>query len=360
MLTTDSASGSAHFRKAHEAATTALASQPGTTRDISADIALGATLDAYGIPSEFWPTGGGCTARYVSFAPMGDVSESAPYIVITDDASADHPVAEHNGWLATWYGPEFDGIPDRELYSSAMALQNPTLADMAHDSASCARAIREWYDGATTQWTRNDVSLEAISGPYRCQTRPEHWDGYCAPRFPHDVMQQICADTQTAHRAGRWNAPAHFEGQTVVIVTSSGRTEIPPDKDGFYRTGAFHWPWTEYTDRATAPVTELVEAIQWTYERQPDSWTVIIADHGWRVKVIDVLPTLSPGAAPQVTDALRSTLNEASLSSYKVSAKGPGEAAAAVRAHFATARSQYDPDTATGALTEIRLPDSRP
>ncbi|MFF8617067.1 hypothetical protein [Streptomyces sp. NPDC015350] len=338
------------FHEAREAATRALVSQTGTTKDIRADLALKAALDAYRIPSEFWCTGGGCTARYVSFAPDNDVSEDTLHIVITDDASVDHSVAEHSGWLAMRHGPEFDGFPDNELYNSTSLLQNPTLADMAQDSASCARAIRDWYDGTTTRWTRNEVSLEAIAGPYRCQTRTEHWDGYCAPRFTPAVMRQICTDTQTAHRAGQWNAPAHFEDQTVVIVTPSGRTEVLPDQDGHYRTGAFHWPWTEYSDRNVAPVTELVQTIRGTYESQADSWTVITADHGWRAKVIDVLATPSPRTARHVADALHNALNEAALSSCEVTASGPGDAAAAARAHFAATRADRAPDTAAEAL----------
>ncbi|MFE9252906.1 hypothetical protein [Streptomyces sp. NPDC007088] len=347
-----------HFHKAREAVARALASQTGTTNDISADLALKAALDAYDLPSEFWYTGGGCTARYVSFAPDGDISEHALHIVITDDASVDHPIAAHSGWLAMWYGPEFDGYADNELYNSEFSLQNPTLADMAHDSASCARAIRAWHDGAATQWTRNEVSLEGIAGPYRCQTRSEHWDGYCAPRFTHAVMRQICADTQTAHRAGEWNSPAHFEGNTVVIVTPSGRTEVLPDADGHYRPGAFYWPWTEYTDLDVAPVTELVRTIRWKYERQADSWTVITADHGWRTKVIDVLTTPSSQTAPHVADALRNVLSKSALSSYEVTADGPGDAAAAVRAHCAAARADRDPDAAVAVfdLPAVQLP----
>ncbi|MFE1782802.1 hypothetical protein ACFW9F_09490 [Streptomyces sp. NPDC059506] len=332
------------FLKAREAVMQALASQSGTTQDISADVALRTALDAYAIPSQFWHTGGGCTARYVAFGPENDTSEHQLHIVITDDASVDHPVAHHSGWLAIWHGPEFDGYADNELYNCESTLTNPTLADMAHDSASCARAIRDWLDGSTTQWIHNEVSLEGIAGPYRCQTRPEHWDGYCAPRFTRAVMRHICADTQSAHRAGHWNTPAHFEGDTVVIVTPHGRAEVLPDQDGHYRPGAFHWPWTEYTDRDTGPVDELVRTLRWKYEREADSWTVLAADHGWRVKVIDVLPTPSPQKAPHVADALYNTLYEAALSSYQVTANGPGDAAAAVRAHFATTRADRDPD----------------
>lgn len=54
------------FLTAREAATQALASQSGTTQDISADVALKAAPDAYAIPSAFRHTGGGCTARYIS------------------------------------------------------------------------------------------------------------------------------------------------------------------------------------------------------------------------------------------------------------------------------------------------------
>jgi hypothetical protein len=81
----------------------ALAVQTGTTQDISANIALKAALDAYGISSEFWHTGGGCTARYVTFGPGWEVSEHQLHIAITDDASVDHPIAHHNGWLAMWW-----------------------------------------------------------------------------------------------------------------------------------------------------------------------------------------------------------------------------------------------------------------
>jgi hypothetical protein len=138
-------------------------------------------------------------------------------------------------------------------------------------------------------------------------------------------MRQICADTQIAHRAGEWNAPAHFEGNTVVIVTPSGRTEVLPDADGHYRTGAFHWP-------------------------------------GWRAKVIDVLATPSPRTAPHVADALYSVLYETALSSYEVTAEGPGDAAAAVRAHFAATRADGDPDATVQVfdLPAVQLPGTRP
>lgn len=362
MLSTEIVLADPRFLQAREAVMRTLASQTGTTDDIRADLALKAALGAYGLPSEFWHTGGGCTARYVTFGPNGDVSEHELHIVITDDASVDHPIAHHSGWLAMWYGPEFDGYADNELYNRELSLTSPTLADMAHDSASCARAIRDWYDGASAQWTRNEVSLEGVAGPYRCQTRPEHWDGYCAPRFTPAVMRQICTDTQTAHRAGDWGAPAHFEGTTVVIVTPYGRTEVLPDKDGYYRAGAFHWPWTEYTDRDVTPVTDLVQAIRWKYERAADSWTVITADHGWRAKVIDVLPTPSPVEARHVADALFNVLYDAALSSYEVTTKGPGNAAAAVRAHFAATRADRDPDATVVVfdMPGVRLPGSRP
>lgn len=332
------------FLNAREAVMRTLASQHGTPDDIAANIALKAALYAYAIPSEFWHTGGGCTARYVTFGPDSQLSEHQLHIAITDDASVDHPIAHHSGWLAMRCGPEFDGYADNELYNRESPLTNPTLADMAHDSANCARAIRNWLDGSATQWTRNEVSLEDIAGPYRCQTRPEHWDGYCAPRFTRAVMRKICADTQTAHRAGHWNAPAHFEGDTVVIVTPHGRTEVLPDQDGHYRPGAFHWPWTEYTDRDTAGIDEFARTVRWNYEREADSWTVLAADHGWRVKVIGVLPTPSPQKAPHIADTLYNTLYEAALTSYQVTANGPGDAAAAVRAHFATTRADRDPD----------------
>ncbi|WP_246097549.1 hypothetical protein [Streptomyces botrytidirepellens] len=202
MPSTNLMSADARFLRAREAATRALASQTGTTDNIKADIALKAALDAYGLPSEFLPTSGDCTARSITFGPNGEVSEHELHIGITDDASVDHPIAHHSGWFATWYGPEIDGYADKDLYNRQLPLRNPTLAAMAHDSASCARAIRDWYDGASAQWTRNEVSLNGGVGPYRCQTRPEHWDGYCAPRFTPSVMRQICADTQLAHRAG--------------------------------------------------------------------------------------------------------------------------------------------------------------
>ncbi|WP_385625548.1 hypothetical protein PXH67_43420 (plasmid) [Streptomyces sp. P8-A8] len=64
-------------------------------------------------------------------------------------------------------------------------------------------------------------------------------------------------------------------------------------QDGHYRPGAFHWPWTEYTDRDTGPVDELVWTLRWNYEHDADAWTVLAADHGWRVKVIGALPTPS-------------------------------------------------------------------
>ncbi|MFD7959116.1 hypothetical protein ACFV4X_37325 [Streptomyces ardesiacus] len=342
----------ARFLKAGEAATQAFASQSGTTQDISADVALKAALDAYAIPSAFRHTGGGCTARYISIGPDSPRPEHQQYIAITDDASVDHPVAHHSGWFAMRYGPEFDGYADNDLYCRKSPLTNPTLADMAHDSASCARAIRDWFDGSATQWIRNEVTLDGIAGPYRCQTRPEHWDGYCAPRFTRTIMRKICADTQDAHRAGQWNAPAHFEGDTVVIVTPHGRTEVLPDQDSHYRPGAFHWPWTEYTHRDTAHVNELLRAVRWNYEHEADSWTVLAADHGWRVKVIDVLPTPSPQKAPHVADALYNTLHQAALTSYQVTANGPGDAAAAVRAHFATTRADRDPD-ATAVIFDL-------
>lgn len=350
------------FRRVSEAVMRALTSHTGTTNDIRADLALEAALDAYGLPSEFWPTGGDCTARYVSFAPGGNVSEDAPHIAITDDASADHSIAEHNGWCALRYGPEFDGFPDTEVYNSQSPLENLTLADMAYDSASCARAIRNWYDGADTRWTRNEVSLNGISGPYRCQTRSEHWEGYCAPRFTPAVMRQICADTQTAHRAGAWNAPAHFEDATVVIITPLGRTEVPPDEEGHYRPGAFHWPWTEYTDRDTAPVTKLIQTVRWRYEHHTGSWTVITADHGWRAKVIDALPTPSPTTAPHVADALNNAVRRTALSSYQVTATSPGAAAAAVRAHFAATRADREPDATVQVFDRpgTQVPASRP
>ncbi|MER5372727.1 hypothetical protein [Streptomyces sp. NPDC002553] len=352
------------FLNAREAVMRTLALQHGTTDDIAANIALKAALDAYGLHPEFWHTGGGCTARYVTFGPNGDVSEHELHIVITDDASVDHPIAHHSGWLAMWYGPEFDGYADNELYNRELTLTSPTVADMAHDSASCARAMPEWYDGTRAQWTRNEVCLEDVAGHYRCQTRSEHWDGYCAPRFAPAVMRQICADTQAAHRAGDWAAPAHFEGNTVVIVTPQGRIEVLPDEDGYYRAGAFHWPWTEYTDRDVAPVTELVQLIRWKYkyERAAGSWTVLTADHGWRAKVLDVLPTPSPIKAPHVADALYNALYETGLSSYEVTAKSQGYVAAAVRAHFAAARADRDPDATVVVfdLPGVQLPGPRP
>jgi hypothetical protein len=317
MTSTDIVLADPRRLKAREAATHTLASQTGTTEDIRADLALKASLDAYGIPSEFWHTGGGCTARYVSFAPDGEISDHELHVAITDDASVDHSIAEHTGWFAMWYGPEFDGYADNELYNSEFSLENPTLADMAHDSAGCARAIRDWYDGAATQWTRNEVDLEGVAGPYRCQTRSE---------TPH------------------------------------GRTEVRPDKDGHYRTGAFHWPWTEYTDRDVAPVTELIQTIRWKYEHEADSWTVITADHGWRAKVIDVLATPSHSKAPHVADALFNALYETALSSYEVTANGPGDAAAAVRAHFADTRADRDPHATVQVfdLPGVQLPGPRP
>lgn len=350
------------FHKAREAVTRALASQAGTTKTIKADIALKAALDAYGMPSEFWQTGLGWTARYVSFGSGDRVSLDHPFIAITDHATVDHSIAEHTGWRAKWSGQEFDGLHDDELYNSPSSLENPTLADMAYDSASCARAIRSCYDGASTRWTRNEVSLEGISGPYRCQTRSEHWEGYCAPRFTLAVMRQICADTQAAHRAGDWKAPAHFEGNAVVITTPNGRIEVRPDEEGHYRPGAFHWPWTEYTDRNLALVTEFVQAVQWRYEHHADSWIVITADHGWRAKVIDVLATPSATGAPHVADALNNTLNQTALSSYQVTATDPGAAAAAVRAHFAATRADRDPDATVQVvdLPGIQLSEPRP
>ncbi|MFD6334905.1 hypothetical protein ACFWGI_35755 [Streptomyces niveus] len=257
------------FHRAREAALRALATQAGTTKDISADLALKAALDSYDLPSEFWPTGGGCTARYVTFGPDGAVAEDELHIGITDDASVNHPIAHHEGWFARLYGPELEGSFHGVLYNSTPAPESHTLADMAQDSAACARAIRGWYDGATTRWTRNEVILEGIAGPYHCQTRSERWDGYCAPRFTPAVMRQICVDTQTAHRTGGWSAPAYFEGSTVVIATPSGRTEVRPDADGHFRPGAFHWPWTEYTDRDVPPVTELIEASGGSTGRRP-------------------------------------------------------------------------------------------
>ncbi len=350
------------FLKARDAVMHALAAQTGNTQDISANVALEAALHAYGISSEFWHTGGGCTARYVTFGPGWDMAEHQLYIAITDDASVVHPIADHSGWLAMWYGPERDGYADNELYNSEYSLENPTLADVAHDSSLCARAIRDWLDGATTQWIHNEVSLQGITGPYRCQTRSEHWDGYCAPRFTRAVMRQICLDTQAAHRAGDWNSPAHFEGDTAVIVTPHGRAEVRPDEDGYYRTGAFYWPWTEYTDRAVESTNKLVQAIRWKYKREAHSWTVIAADHGWRVKVIDALATPSPKEEPHVADALYNVLYEAGLSSYKVIANSPGDAAAAVRAHFAATRADRDPDATVVVfdLPEVQQPGPRP
>ncbi|MGW3929809.1 hypothetical protein ACWECC_17140 [Streptomyces microflavus] len=362
MLSTEIVLAEPRFLKACEAVSHALASQGGTTEDITADLALKAALGAYEIPSEFWHTGGGCTALYVPFAPGSEISDHELHIAITDDASVNHPIAEHTGWLAMRHGPEFDSYADNELYNGEFSQKNPTLADVAHDSASCARAIRNWYDATGTQWTRNEVSLEGIAGPYRCQTRSEHWDGYCAPRFAPAVMRQVCADTQAAHRAGGWDEPAHFEDSTVVIVTAHGRTEVRPDKDGHYRTGAFRWPWTEYTDRDLAPVTELVQAIRGKYEREAGSWTVITADHGWRAKVIDVLATPSPHKARPVADALFCALYEAALSSYETTANSPGDAATTVRTHFAATRADRDPDAAVVAfdLPGVQLPAPRP
>lgn len=148
MHTTDLVLVNPRFLKVRDAVMHALAAQTGITQDISANVALEAALDAYGIYSEFWYTGGGCTARYVAFGPGWEMSEHQLYIAITDDASVDHPIADHSGWLAMRYGPERDGCADNELYNSEYSLENPTLADVAHDSASCARNIRDWLDGA--------------------------------------------------------------------------------------------------------------------------------------------------------------------------------------------------------------------
>ncbi|MFD8277411.1 hypothetical protein [Streptomyces flaveolus] len=71
------------------------------------------------------------------------MSEHQLHDAITDDASLDHPVAHHGGWLAMRYGPGFHGYADNELYNRESSLTHPTLADMAHDSARCARAIRD-------------------------------------------------------------------------------------------------------------------------------------------------------------------------------------------------------------------------
>jgi hypothetical protein len=48
--------------------------------------------------------------------------------------------------------------------------------------------------------------------------------------------------------------------------------------------------------------------------------------------------------APHVADVLFSGLYDAALSSYEVTAKGPGNATAAGRAHFAATRADRDPD----------------
>ncbi|WP_246097550.1 hypothetical protein [Streptomyces botrytidirepellens] len=109
-------------------------------------------------------------------------------------------------------------------------------------------------------------------------------------------------------------------------------------------------------------MTELVQAIRGKYERVAGSWTVIAADHGWRAKVFDVIPTPAPNKAPHVADTLFSALYATALSSYEVTAKSPGDAAAAVRAHFAATRADHDPD-ATGQPVNfpgIQLPGPHP
>ncbi|MFI9772217.1 hypothetical protein ACIHJG_35945 [Streptomyces sp. NPDC052415] len=211
MPSTDFVPLDPRFLKACDAVMHALAAkiQTGTAQDISANIALKAALDAYGISSEFWHTGGGCTARYVVFGPGWEMSEHQLYIAITDDASVDHPIADHSGWLAMWYGPEHDGYADNELYNNEYSLENPTLADVAHDSACCARAIRDWLDGAATQWLHNDVSLEGITGPYRCQTRSERWKATAPALHP-------CRDAADLRRhAG--SAPCRRLGRTSPL-----------------------------------------------------------------------------------------------------------------------------------------------
>jgi hypothetical protein len=345
MPATDLVLADPRFSQVHDAVMRILTTAADSPQHIKSDIPLETALSGYGLPSEWWPTGGGCTARIITFDPDGIPAEHALHIVITCDASVDRPIAHHSGWWAMQYGPEFDGYRDNLLYNSEFSISHPTLADMAYDSVSCARAIRDWYDGITTTWTCNEVTLEGVGGIYCCQTRSEHWDGYCAPRFSRDVMQQICEDTQRAHGKGLWGAPATFKGDTVVIETAQCRTEVCPDSDGYYRPGAFYWPWGEHTDRHLTHVRNLLREIQWGYERKdPLAWTVIAADHGWRVKVIDVIPAPSPTEARDVAVALYGELHAAALTSYEVSVKTSGEAAAAVRAHFAATRAERDPD----------------
>ncbi|MEV5518356.1 hypothetical protein AB0L50_36610 [Streptomyces flaveolus] len=192
------------------------------------------------------------------------MSEHQLHIAITDDASLDHPVAHHSGWLAMRYGPEFDGF--------------------------------------ATQWIRNEVSLEDIADPYRCQTRPEHWDGYCAPRFTRAMMRKICADTDRAP-CGPLERTGPPRGRHRGDRDAIRPQRCLPNQDGHYRPGAFRWPWTEYTGRDTAQVNEFVRTVRWHYERKAESWTVLAADRGWRVKVIDVLPTPSPRKAPPLQHA---------------------------------------------------------
>ncbi|WP_326581834.1 hypothetical protein OIE69_44275 (plasmid) [Actinacidiphila glaucinigra] len=321
----------------------ALTSTPDTTRS---DTALKAALDALAIPNEWCQTGGGCTARDIVFDPDPNAEDHALNILVTYDASVDHYMSHHGGWAAAWYGPEMDSYPNHVIYGSwtgNSVPQQPTFADIAHDSAQCAQAIRRWYDGIDTTWTRNEVTLEGL-GPYRCETRSEHWDGYCAPRFTREVMEQISRDTQTAHRLGTWNAPISMESGTAVIRTPHSTTEVRPDRDGYYRPGAFYWPWTEHTTRDLGPIRDILWRLHRTRYKAVDSYTVVAADEGWRVKVIDVLRTPDPKRETELGLDLYGALWDAALASYEVNAEGPGEAEQAVRDHFRRTRSDRDPD----------------
>ncbi|GJF27181.1 hypothetical protein SHO565_77450 [Streptomyces sp. HO565] len=131
--------------------TQALASQSGTTRDISADVALKTALDAYAVPSELWHTGGGCTARYVSSgstAPCPNTSCTSP--------SRTTPL-----WTTPWLGakPSATAHHERQLQSGvvdgvvlqancchASPVCGPESAGRAAGAAVGERAARAGYN----------------------------------------------------------------------------------------------------------------------------------------------------------------------------------------------------------------------
>ncbi|WP_425721464.1 hypothetical protein [Micromonospora sp. DT233] len=120
-------------------------------------------------------------------------------------------------------------------------------------------AVRQLVPGGTravdfSPWRPAVVRVAgAHGGPYPCQVRPEHWNGWAALRFTRDVTARLMADLHEEwRRDGRQlgTIPGQLlaSGDVLLLHDEGVRELITPDDDDMFAVGAGTWTWQEWPD----------------------------------------------------------------------------------------------------------------